>query len=205
MYNPKRFAQTDTALLLEVMQKHNFATVVSNLDGAPFASHLPLVVRQDGDSIHIEGHFARGNPHWGALESDPKVLVIFNGPHTYISPSHLKSIKNVPTWNYIAVHATGNAVIDHSSEGKLAMLGRLIGQHEAEYQAQWDGLEADYHEKMLRAIVGFSVRVDALQGKFKLDQSDLADHKPSMQTSHEEGSPDQREMAQWMKRLGYWS
>ncbi|MFD2271208.1 FMN-binding negative transcriptional regulator [Undibacterium arcticum] len=77
MYVPPHFREDDPALLMEVMQRHSFATLVSNLDGAPFASHLPLKVSQDDAGVRIDGHFARANPHWQALQADPNALVIF--------------------------------------------------------------------------------------------------------------------------------
>jgi len=205
MYIPQHAAQNDPDILLSVMQRHNFAMLISNVDGAPFATHLPMYVRRDGDTFHIEGHFARANPHWQALETDPKALVIFQGPHTYISPSLLNSANRVPTWNYIAVHASGLVKIDHSSEAKLTMLSKLIAQHEPGYQTQFDAMDPEHANRLVNAIVAFSMRVDKLEGKFKLEQHRLADNKPEMQIWHERGGENEREIAEWMKRLGYWT
>jgi transcriptional regulator len=204
MYIPSHSAQNDPAILLEVMQRHNFAVLISNVDGAPYATHLPMHIRRDGDTFHIEGHFARANPHWQALEADPKALVIFQGPHTYISPSVLNNPKRVPTWNYIAVHASGLVKIDHATEAKLSMLSKLIAQHEPGYQAQFDAMDVEFSSRLVNAIVAFEMKVENLEGKFKLDQHRLTDNSPELWASLEHGGENERGLAEWMKRLGYW-
>ncbi|MGZ5780847.1 MAG: FMN-binding negative transcriptional regulator, partial [Burkholderiaceae bacterium] len=182
----------------------NFAMLVSNVDGAPYATHLPMFIQRDGDTFHIEGHFARANPHWQALEADPKALVVFQGPHTYISPGLLNNPKRVPTWNYIAVHASGLVKIDHATEAKLSMLSKLIAQHEPGYQAQFDAMDAEFSSRLVNAIVAFEMKVEKLEGKFKLDQHRLADNSPELWSLLEQGGENERGLAEWMKRLGYW-
>ena len=204
MYIPSHSAQNDPAILLEVMQRHNFATLMSNVDGAPYATHLPMFIRRDDDTFHIEGHFARANPHWQALESDPKALIVFQGPHTYISPALLANANRVPTWNYIAVHATGLVTIDHTAEAKLLMLSKLIAQHEPDYQPRFDAMNPDLSSRLVNAIVAFEMKVEKLEGKFKLDQHRLTDNLPALWSSLEQGGENERERAEWMKRLGYW-
>lgn len=205
MYNPAHFAQDDPDLLLEVMRQYSFASLISNRDGLPFASHLPLSVYKDGANLRIDGHFARANPHWSALEADPRAMVIFQGPHSYVSPTLYQSNNRVPTWNYIAVHAVGKVALDHSAAGKTKMLRALITQNEPAYLAQFETLEQKYLDGMLNAIIGFSIVVESVEGKFKLGQHRLADDKPELRQQHEEGGENQRQIAQWMQRLGYWT
>lgn len=205
MYIPQHFSQDDPAILLEVMQRYNFATLVSNRDGAPFATHVPVLTRQEAGAIRIEGHFARANPHWEALEADPHALVIFHGPHTYISPTLYRNTDRVPTWNYIAVHAAGRAVVHHAAEAKMRTLSKLIAHHEPAYQAQFKTLDATLQEGLLNGIVAFDIAVDKMEGKFKLGQHRLAGDKPEMQSRHEQGGENEQAIAVWMKRLGYWS
>jgi len=108
MYLPHHFTQTDTATLVAFMRQYAFATIVSEVDGKPCASHLPFVVewKEDG-TIQLLAHFAKANPQWQTLEGQT-ALVIFNEPHAYISPSLYDKELSVPTWNYIAVHAYGH-------------------------------------------------------------------------------------------------
>jgi transcriptional regulator len=204
MYLPQHFRQDDPALLLEVMQRYNFATLVSTVNDAPFATHLPVLARLDGDAIHIEGHFARANPHWQALEAEPQALIIFHGPHTYISPTLYRDSNRVPTWNYIAVHARGLVRIRHEADAKLAMLDKLIEQQEPAYQNQFEQIDDTLRTGLLNAIVAFDMQVQTLEGKFKLGQHRLAGDKPEMQSWHQQGDENQRALAQWMQRLGYW-
>jgi transcriptional regulator len=204
MYVPAHFAQEDPALLLEVMQQESFATLVSVVDGAPFATHLPVLARTEGETTYIEGHFARANPHWKGLEKDPVALVIFQGPHAYISPTLYTSSERVPTWNYVAVHATGRITLEHGRDAKLGMLSRLVAHHEPSYQAQFDAIGGGMVDGLLQAIVAFDIKVDRLEGKFKLGQHRLAGDKPEMRSWLEQGGEDQRALAGWMKRLGYW-
>jgi transcriptional regulator len=107
MYIPNANRVEDQAQLVAFMQAHSFATVVSTVQGELFATHLPLVISAEDGQIRIRGHLAKANPHWQEWATQGEVLVIFQGPHAYISPSHYEKWESVPTWNYIAVHAYG--------------------------------------------------------------------------------------------------
>ena len=159
------------------MRVHSFITLVSILDGAPFASHVPVVVRRDGDAVTIHGHLARANPHWHAFTGES--LAIFTGPHAYISPSHYEQRESVPTWNYIAVHAAGPVQALHAADGAEALeneVRAVIRAYEGAYEQQWDSLSERYRAGMLQGIVGFILTVTRLEGKVKLSQNrSLAD------------------------------
>ncbi len=202
MYVPSHFAQDDPALLLEVMQRHAFATLVSADDGVPFATHLPLMARLDEGSFRIEGHMARANPQWQAFERGAVGLAIFHGPHAYVSPTVYSNSERVPTWNYITVHASGKVSTEHDGERKRAMLERLVASHEATFQQQFEKIRPELVEGMLKAIVAFEIVVDKIEGKFKLNQHRLAEITPEAQARQEQGSDDEQEMAYWLKRLG---
>lgn len=204
MYIPQHFSQDDPSILLEVMQQYAFATLVSNHDGTPHVTHLPVSARMEAGAVRIGGHLARANAHWKALEHDPQALVIFQGPHTYISPTLYRSRDRVPTWNYIAVHATGRAAVSHAAEDKVAQLSALIARHEPAYRAQFDAMRPDLRDGLVNAIVAIDIAVEKLEGKFKLGQHRLADERPEMQMRHEQGGENERAIAEWMKRLGYW-
>lgn len=204
MYIPRHFSQDDPAVLLEVMQQYSFATLVSNCEGMPYATHLPVSAELDAGVVRISAHVARANPHWKALEADSQALVIFHGPHTYISPTLYRSKDRVPTWNYIAVHASGRATVRHNEEAKLNALSTLIARHEPAYRAQFDAIDQNLRDGLLNAIVAIDITVEKLEGKFKLGQHRLAEDKPEMQARHEQGGENERAIAEWMKRLGYW-
>ena len=100
-----------------------------------------------------------------------ETLVIFQGPHAYISPTHYEKKQNVPTWNYIAVHAYGKATLLKSQEQATEVLEKMINTYEAEYFEQWKQLSETYKSGMIKAIVAFEIEVTNLEGKFKLSQN----------------------------------
>ncbi len=205
MYVPKHFAHDDHADLLAVMREHAFATLFASVDGEPFATHAPVRVERAADgTLRIEGHVATMNPHARSL-AGARTMVIFQGPHTYISPTLYRSPGRVPTWNYIAVHAIGTTRTIDDLADKHALLMRLIANHEPGFNATFEQFDARHRDALLSAITGFEIVVDKLEGKFKLGQNRLADNVADMQAVHEEGDADRRAIAQWMKRLGYWS
>jgi len=203
MYMPPQFAAKDRAIAVELMRAHPFASLISNDDdGLPYLSHLPFVVEDRGESdLALLGHCARPNPHWRHLQARPRAVVAFLGPHAYMSPSVYPDLARVPTWNYLAVHCTVEAQLIDTPAEKDALLKRLIAQHEPAYAAQWRGLDADLQRKLLAGMVGFELRVTALQCKLKLNQHRPESHA-AMRAAYEAGTPDERALAEWMTRLG---
>lgn len=171
MYIPKSFAQTDLAVLHQFMQTHNFAVLVSQDEqGALMATHLPLML--DVERNMLIGHLARANPQWKAFTNEREVLVIFQGPHTYISPSWYEQATNVPTWNYAVVHAYGKPRVIEDSAAMYAMLRELVDHHEASFAEPWAVEPHRAHaEKLMPAIVGLEIEITRLEGKYKLSQN----------------------------------
>ena len=171
MYIPEHFRVEEPAAALAFMRANPFAILVSETNDGPFATHLPVVIRESPERFTIRGHVAKANPHWRYLEGQPRCLMIFHGPHAYISPSHYDSREVVPTWNYGAVHVYGNARTYASPEDLLSMLHDLIPTFEAAYAEQWEGLSEAYRSRMLGHIVGFEIAVTKVEGKMKLSQN----------------------------------
>ena len=171
MYIPEFNRLQDHAVALEFMRANAFAIVVSSGDGSPFATHIPVIIRESDGHILLRGHVARANPHWQLMEKEPETLVIFHGPHAYISPSLYGSRESVPTWNYAAVHASGRARICEEPEPLTEVLLETIAFFERAYLEQWRDLNENYRAKMLGQIVGFEIPVDRLEAKFKLSQN----------------------------------
>ncbi len=164
MYTPKINLMSDPQEAFSFMQQYSFATIVTVTDNIPSATHLPFVVSMRDEKIILTSHFAKANPQATEI-FNCRPLVIFTEPHAYISPKHYDNELNVPTWNYVAVHAYGNATIIDSAEGKAALLDQTIQYYEAAYQLQWDGLAEDYRNSLMRGILGFEIVVDEIQGK----------------------------------------
>ena len=173
MYIPNRYRVADFAQITAFMQAHRFAAVVSVTDGSPVASHLPLTARVSGETVWLQGHFARANPQWRGLDGS-EVMVIFTGPHAYVSPTLYDKQESVPTWNYLAVHAYGTVRLIDSKRDKdqlLQVIAELVAQNEPAYQTQWDALPDKYRDGMMAAIVGFEVEITRLEAAAKLSQN----------------------------------
>ena len=171
MYVPEHFFVEDRATALSFVRTNPFAILASNGEAGPFATHVPVVLRESGDHLTIRGHVAKANPHWQYLQKDPNCLVIFHGPHAYISPSNYDTREAVPTWNYGAVHIYGKAETFSEPEQLVHMLHDLIPTFDAAYEQQWDSLSEPYRQRMLSHIVGFEIAVARIEAKFKLSQN----------------------------------
>jgi len=183
MYIPNANQMDDQTQLLTFMRAHNFATLVSHVDGALFATHVPLTIEESLDTIVVHGHLAKANPQWHELATQQEVLVIFQGPHAYVSPSHYAKWESVPTWNYIAVHAYGSAQLVTDEAGKLASLARLIAATDAGHQQQWDAQAEKFRAGLLNGIVAFAITVTRLEGKAKLSQNRPLDDQERVATA----------------------
>jgi transcriptional regulator len=179
MYIPAHFQSDDTVAAVAFMQRYNFASLVTVLDLVPVASHLPFAIEaydldvemlDRAPRIQLLGHMARANPQWQHIEGQ-QVLVIFTEPHAYISPSLYEKVQNVPTWNYVAVHAYGKAKLIQDDAAALALLEKQIHVFESGYAAQWSGLSDDYKKAMVKGIVAFEIEVERLEFKRKLSQN----------------------------------
>lgn len=169
MYIANAFRFDDRAALIEFMRANAFAIIVGEVDGALFASHVPVTVHDDGVAVRLRGHVAKANPHWKSFgDADREWLAIFAGPDAYVSPRHYENRESVPTWNYIAVHAYGRI---RALDEKTAMLEEMIDAFDAGYHAQWRGLPERFRDGMLGGIVGFEFEVTRVEGKAKLSQN----------------------------------
>lgn len=166
MYLPKHFEQTDEQALWDFIDEHAFGTLLTIADGRPFASHVPFLVDRETKRLHC--HVARANPQWRELASSPTALVIFAGPHGYISPTWYVEPGGVPTWNYAVVHAHGEAHSVDDAEHKRRHVAALAEKFERGRATPW---VPEFDARRLVGIVGIEVRVGKLEGKFKLSQN----------------------------------
>lgn len=180
MYIPEHFRIRDHATSIAFMHANPFAILVSSTQEGPFATHVPVVIREHENELVLRGHVAKANPHWRYMEQNPQALTIFHGPHAYISPTNYTTDENVPTWNYATVHVYGNARTYSTHEELLKMLHDLIPTFEAAYEQRWDSLNDAYRERMLNHIVGFEVAVARVEGKFKLSQNRTPDEQQNV-------------------------
>ena len=179
MYIPPYFTETDPTRLQELVESNSFATVITTVDGLPVASHLPLLFEPDhGPHGRLVGHMARANPQWKQMQGRP-ALAVFTGPHAYISPSWAGADNLVPTWNYVALHATGEARLVDDPDELLDIVRRSVEFHEADMPTPWslDSNEADFNQRLLGAIVGFTIDIDRIECACKLSQNHPAERR----------------------------
>jgi transcriptional regulator len=181
MYTPQHFEETRLEVLHALMQTHPLATLITTSAGGPVGNHLPLEIDPAAGALGtIRGHLARANPAWRDHRPDSEVLVIFQGPQAYISPSWYPTKRVtgqvVPTWNYAVVHAYGPLRLVHDTTWLRSHVGRMTDRHESQRPAPWhvDDAPRDYIEKRLQAIVGFEIPISRIHGKWKMSQNRTA-------------------------------
>ena len=178
MYIPAVFAETDLTRLHDYIEQHSFGLFVSQLDGLPFATHLPfLLQRTTGPHGTLIGHLARANPQWQEA-SGQTALAIFSGPHAYISPTWYETDHVVPTWNYTSVHAYGRVQIIEDEAVLLDFVQRFVQVYEKPMPRPWSfDPTSTYAERMLAQIVGFRIEIEKIEGKWKLNQNHPAERR----------------------------
>lgn len=170
MYIPKHFEQNDREKSIAFMRAYNFAIVVSVKDEIPIATHLPFVIEERDSELVLISHMSKANEQWKTV-AEKDVLVIFSEPHAYISPTLYEKQQNVPTWNYVSVHAYGKITILDSDEGKLSVLHKQMQFFEESYIEQFKTLDQKYIDGLLKGIVAFEIAITNLQAKEKLSQN----------------------------------
>jgi transcriptional regulator len=170
MYIPKLNIANDRDEIVAFMKQFSFATIITAKDNSPTATHLPFVITLKDDKVILTSHFAKANEHWKDIENN-KVLVIFSEPHAYISPKNYDKELNVPTWNYVSIHAYGQGRIITEINKTFEVLESTISNYEISYRQQWDNFPGEYKLKMAAGIVAFEIVVTELQGKKKLSQN----------------------------------
>jgi transcriptional regulator len=200
MYVPKVFAVDDVPKLQDFMDEFNFATVVTERNSELTASHIPFVLDRSEEPYGVlRAHVAIRNPQLKDFQTGSQALVIFQGPHTYVSPSWYVKPENVPTWNYTVVHAYGvPKILDQA--GLVALLKDLVGKHERPFEQPWDfDPNAAWIQKLLSEITAFEIKIEKLQGKFKLNQNrTAADRAGVIETLSAGEDPLQRAVASLM-------
>lgn len=179
MYIPNSFHETDLKKLHDFMQQQAFATLVSQGELDPTASHLPLLLDREAPPFgRLSGHMARPNTQWQSADGT-RVLVIFHGPHAYISPTWYEAQNVVPTWNYATVHAYGVLKTIDDPARLYEIIQTTVDLYESKMPQPWSmhSPDADFIEKLMEGIVGFDVHIDRLEGKWKLSQNHPAERR----------------------------
>ena len=173
MYIPKYYEEKDWNEIEQLIKEHGFATLISVKNHEPIAAHIPLELSKNeaGEWI-LAGHVSRANPIWKSFEADQNVLAIFVGPHAYVSPSWYNH-KNVPTWNYKAVHVYGRASV-LEGEKRNAALSKMMDRYEqlhAEHPAKMSEFAEHDLQKDLNGLVAFEIKIERFEAASKLSQT----------------------------------
>ena len=169
MYVPAHFAEHDLTALDRLAARDSFGTLISVVDGAPFATHLPVLYRREDEQVRLTGHWARPNQQWRDIEAQ-RVMFIFHGPHAYISPRwYTDPSRQVPTWNYTTAHVYGRIRLIEG-EGLTGIVSALSEIYERNAVAPWR-FEPSESAARLRGIVGFELTADHIEIKLKLSQN----------------------------------
>ena len=172
MYTPTAFQQQNIDTLVKFVEEHAFGTLITS-GTPPAAAHIPMLIeRGTGNQLTILGHVAAQNPLAACLDQVP-VLAIFQGPHSYISPTWYGVQNSVPTWNYLTVHATGPARLIEDPQRLRSLIERTTEHFESQRENRWSLASVDeaFVERLLTAIVGFEIQVDMIEGQWKLSQN----------------------------------
>jgi len=177
MYIPPHFSEARPEVLKEFIEKNPFGVLITNGASGLDANHIPFEIQAGGDHGKLTAHVARNNPVWQDVKNGDEVLVVFSAGDSYISPSWYPSKhefhKQVPSWNYMVVHARGRIAIHDDERYVRGVVARLTRTHEGQMEKPWKMTDspADYIDMMLKAIVGFEIELTSLAGKFKLSQN----------------------------------
>ncbi len=201
MYIPKSFKEVDEDVLLEFMQKNNFAALVSVQNKVPAATHLPLIVeKSDKQIITLSGHMAKKNQQWKYFEPGKEILIIFRGAHSYVSPTLYEEKENVPTWDFTTVHAYGTPIVFFDKEKYFEIMEKSFNCFEPEFKKKWNELSKDYIDDLMSLITAFEIKVTRLEGQFKLSQNKSVKERENIINFFEKGTNIQKELAEFMKK-----
>lgn len=169
MYIPKYFKIDDEEVIYDFIEKNGFATVFSQHNGEPYATHLPLMLNESKNALF--GHFARPNEQWKDMD-DQQILAVFQGPHCYISPTWYETTKAVPTWNYVSIHIYGKMEIVEDKKVIYNSLNDLVNKYESiDSIYNLDNVESSFIEGMSKGIVAFKLKITKIEAKAKLSQN----------------------------------
>jgi transcriptional regulator len=203
MYIPASFRVSDQATILSFIERYDFATIVtSSASDGIVATHVPVLVKRDGDRVVLQGHVARANGHWRDFDGRTQALAIFQGPHGYVSPTWYATAPAVPTWNYAAVHVYGRPLATEDRHVASGILEALVQKYESDRVRPYrtEELAAKFYDQMVSRIVAFEMPVEKIESKFKLGQNrSKADREGTIEGLIAEGSPGAAALAAFMQ------
>lgn len=199
MFTPTHYKNEDINEIKDFLVNNSFGILVNQVDGKPWATHIPLELDIDSNGNDIlVGHIAKANPQWKYFQENTQVLCIFNGPHSYVSSSWYQE-EEVPTWNYIAVHVYGTLEIQ-SEEELLDSLHKLVDKYEKNSKEPISINDMSTKTmRQIKGVVGFQIKVEDIQATYKLSQGREHDH-PKIISELEQNDASSKAVAEVMKK-----
>ncbi|MFD9698206.1 FMN-binding negative transcriptional regulator [Lentzea sp. NPDC059081] len=175
MYTPEEYRAPDPSWTAELVAGNPLALLCSNAGATPHATHLPAIVLGDADAVEpgvvLAGHLNRANPHWSALRTGDEALLVFTGPHGYVSPTVYDNDPAAPTWDFTAVHVRGVLRVVEDSRGTIDVIRATVRALESRFGCDWDMSGSHgYFNELLPGVGAFEVEVTGVQSMFKLSQ-----------------------------------
>ncbi|NKI32747.1 FMN-binding negative transcriptional regulator [Croceivirga thetidis] len=194
MYTPPYYKNENLLRVKEFIKANSFGILVNQVEGKPWATHIPMELETFEGNDYLVGHIAKANPQWKSFNENNEVLCIFNGPHTYISSSWYQE-EEVPTWDYIAVHVYGDLQILSETE-TMASLHRLVNRHEtnSENPIKLEKLSSKTL-RQVKGVVGFKIEITDIQATYKLSQTRPEDHESIIENLNSKGDVTSTEIA----------
>jgi transcriptional regulator len=204
MYKLKYFTEEDNEKVIAFMKEYSFVTLTGMDEKYPVATHIPLDIIQKNDKLFFTGHIMKSSDHHKAFLKNANVLVIFNGPHCHVSASWYLNPVQASTWNYMTVHAKGKISFGDEEETKKIVEDITNKYEEPGSPAAFNKLSNEYVDRLVKAIIAFTIEVETIDNVFKLSQN----HEPETRKSiidklNKNGSADEKAIAAEMElRIG---
>lgn len=199
MYTAKANRNENQEELLEFIRKNGFGILVSQVEGKPWATHIPMYLSDDGKTL--TSHMSRGNAQWKSVANQNEALAVFQGPHAYISSSWYDH-ENVPTWNYFAVHVYGTVRLI-AGEELIDSLKKLVNKYEkhSNQPVTVEGMSETFLQHEIRGIVAFELNIKRMEAAYKLSQNrDGKNHSEIIRQLEKRGDNDSIKMAEEMRK-----
>ncbi len=202
MYSLPQYIEKDPQVVAAFMRQHPFAVLTgSDADGNPVATQVPILIREEAEKFFFRGHIMRQTDHHKAFLWNPKVLVLFTGPHTYVSASWYTNPKQGSTWNYITVQARGRLrFLEETALLQILQETTTLFEANPHSPASFDQLPDEYVQRLVKAIVGFEIEVTELNNVFKLSQNRDEGSYHAIIGKLENGTEDAQRIAGEMKQ-----
>jgi transcriptional regulator len=201
MFVPPHFRQEDLGAMHAFIEQRSFCILVTIRNGEPIATHLPLLLdRSHGKYGQLKGHIARKNPQWEHFQGS-EALVLFHGPHAYVSPAWYESNHVVPTWNYVAVHAYCSMEVLEDASSIRSIVEESVQHYESSREERWElPRSSAVIDGMLSHIVGLRLTIQRLEGKWKLSQNHPMERRLKVIDALQGGDEAAQEIASRMRR-----